>query len=150
MLYGLMHCSPVAMLLLLYIWCKSEHSVAGIAESVLDNKDERWKNSLVINWRMLLSLRKVGQYSDGLFQTDKKEISSMGDIKLFRISENHVSELEGVSVQLEKSLQLLIEKHLDSILAVRFLASEYSTGKTHGGRIDTLGIDENNSPVIRS
>jgi len=31
---------------------------------------------------------------------------------------------------------------------IRFLATEYSTGKTHGGRIDTLGIDENNSPVI--
>jgi predicted transport protein len=28
------------------------------------------------------------------------------------------------------------------------LASEYSTGKTHAGRIDTLGIDENGSPVI--
>jgi predicted transport protein len=26
--------------------------------------------------------------------------------------------------------------------------SEYRTGKTHGGRIDTLGIDENGSPVI--
>jgi predicted transport protein len=31
---------------------------------------------------------------------------------------------------------------------VRFLATEYSTGKTHGGRIDTLGIDENGCPVI--
>lgn len=31
---------------------------------------------------------------------------------------------------------------------MRFLASEYSTGKTHKGRIDTLGIDENCSPVI--
>lgn len=28
------------------------------------------------------------------------------------------------------------------------LASEYSTGKLHGGRIDTLGLVENNSPVI--
>jgi predicted transport protein len=28
------------------------------------------------------------------------------------------------------------------------LASEYSTGRTHGGRIDTLGIDENSAPVI--
>jgi predicted transport protein len=28
------------------------------------------------------------------------------------------------------------------------LATEYSTGKTHGGRIDTLGLDENNCPVI--
>jgi predicted transport protein len=34
------------------------------------------------------------------------------------------------------------------LLAVRFLASEYATGKAHGGRIDTLGIDENHSPVI--
>jgi RecB family endonuclease NucS len=28
------------------------------------------------------------------------------------------------------------------------LASEYPTGKKHRGRIDSLGIDENNSPVI--
>ena len=31
---------------------------------------------------------------------------------------------------------------------MRFLAHEYQTGKTHGGRIDTLGIDETGSPVI--
>ena len=31
---------------------------------------------------------------------------------------------------------------------MRFLASEHATGKTHAGRIDTLGIDENGSPVI--
>jgi len=31
---------------------------------------------------------------------------------------------------------------------VRFLASEYVTGKAHGGRIDTLGLDDNNCPVI--
>ncbi len=34
------------------------------------------------------------------------------------------------------------------LLGVRFLATEYSTGKTHAGRIDSLGIDEDNSPVI--
>ena len=34
------------------------------------------------------------------------------------------------------------------LLGVRFLATEYATGKTHGGRIDSLGIDEDNSPVI--
>jgi len=72
----------------------------------------------------------------------------LGDIKLFRISDGNVTELEGKSVSLEKSLQNLIEKHLEAILGIRFLATEYSTGKTHGGRIDTLGIDENNSPVI--
>jgi len=72
----------------------------------------------------------------------------LSDIKLFRIDGQNVYELEGQSVAVEKSLQTLIEKHLDSFLGVRFLASEYSTGKTHGGRIDTLGIDENNCPVI--
>jgi len=31
---------------------------------------------------------------------------------------------------------------------VRFLHTEYNTGRKHGGRIDTLGIDENGCPVI--
>ena len=72
----------------------------------------------------------------------------MSDIKLFMINGETVTQLEGQSVALEKSLQTLIEKHLDVFLGIRFLATEYSTGKTHGGRIDTLGIDENGCPCI--
>ena len=72
----------------------------------------------------------------------------MSDIKLFRTVNETVVELEGASVALEKSLQALIEKHLDVFLGIRFLATEYSTGKTHGGRLDTLGIDENGCPCI--
>jgi predicted transport protein len=72
----------------------------------------------------------------------------MSDIKIFRLSGDSVTELEGRSAEIEKSLQTLIEKHLETFLGVRFLATEYSTGKTHGGRIDTLGIDENGCPVI--
>ncbi len=72
----------------------------------------------------------------------------MGDIKLFRTNGDTVTQLEGTSVALEKSLQELIEKHLDVFLGVRLLATEYSTGKTHAGRIDTLGIDENGCAVI--
>lgn len=72
----------------------------------------------------------------------------MSDIKLFRLADGRGEEIEGHSVSVEKSLQTLIEKHLDAFLGVRFLASEYSTGKTHAGRIDTLGIDENGCPVI--
>lgn len=72
----------------------------------------------------------------------------MSDIKLFRVGNGAVDELQGKFVAVEKSLQVLIEKHLQELLGVRFLASEYSTGKTHAGRIDTLGIDENGSPVI--
>ena len=72
----------------------------------------------------------------------------MSDIKLFRTGGGSVIELKGESVVIEKTLQTLIEKDLDAFLGVTFLASEYTTGKKHGGRIDTLGIDENLSPVI--
>ena len=72
----------------------------------------------------------------------------MGDIKLFEVRNEIVKELEVHSFAVEKSVQTLLERHLDVFLGVRFLASEYSTGNKHGGRIDTLGIDENGCPVI--
>ena len=72
----------------------------------------------------------------------------MSDIKLFKIENAGVVELEGRSASVEKSLQNQIEAHMDTFLGVRFVASEYSTGKKHGGRIDTLGLDEDGSPVI--
>jgi len=59
----------------------------------------------------------------------------MSDIKLFRLSPSTASELEGESVTVEKSLQLLIEKHCDTFLGVSVLASEHATGKKHAGRI---------------
>lgn len=70
------------------------------------------------------------------------------DIKIFRLNENNVEEIVGQALTVEKSLQTIIERHLDTFLGIRFLASEYSTGKKHACRIDTLCIDENNSPVI--
>jgi len=72
----------------------------------------------------------------------------MSDLKLFRIGSKGVSQLQGSSVALEKSLQTLMENNLETLLGVQFLASEYSTGPKHGGRIDTLGMDENGCPVI--
>lgn len=72
----------------------------------------------------------------------------MSDIKLFRMQGQSVSELPGTSVAVEKSLQHMIESNLEAFLGIRFLKTEHSTGRTHGGRIDTLGLDENNSPVI--
>lgn len=71
----------------------------------------------------------------------------MSDIKLFRFGEQ-VSELEGRAAVVEKQLQALIEQQMADFLGVRFLASEYTTGKTHKGRIDSLGLDENGCPVI--
>lgn len=72
----------------------------------------------------------------------------MSDIKLFAVSGGLAQEIPGTATVLERSLQTLIERNLEALLGVRFLASEHSTGVKHGGRIDTLGIDENGSPVI--
>jgi len=72
----------------------------------------------------------------------------VSDIKLFRVDAELVEELTASAFGVEKGLQALIEKNLAVLLGMRFMASEYSTGRTHGGRIDTLGIDENNCPAI--
>ena len=37
---------------------------------------------------------------------------------------------------------------MEVFLGVKLLATEPSTGKVHNERIDLLGIDENNYPVI--
>ncbi|WP_217201491.1 DUF5655 domain-containing protein [Streptomyces buecherae] len=50
--------------------------------------------------------------------------------------------------EIEADVQGFVETHMETLLGVRFLASEYSTGPAHGGRIDSLGLDENGSPVI--
>lgn len=73
----------------------------------------------------------------------------MSDLQLFRLGEGQAAtELTVSSSALERNLQRLIEGQMETFLGVRFLASEYATGKTHRGRIDTLGLDENNCPVI--
>jgi len=72
----------------------------------------------------------------------------LSSIKLFKTNNSNATELNVQSIAVEKSLQTTIEHNLELFLGVKFLASEYSTGKSHGGRIDTLGIDENLAPVI--
>jgi predicted transport protein len=53
---------------------------------------------------------------------------------------------KALSIDKEKVLQELIEKNLMEVLDMHFLETEYVT--TFGGRIDTLAIDTNGSPVI--
>lgn len=72
----------------------------------------------------------------------------MSDIKLFHYNAKGAAELAGKSAAIEKALQNLIESQMETFLGVRFLASEYSTGAKHRGRIDSLGLDENGCPVI--
>ena len=69
----------------------------------------------------------------------------MADPKLFRIDRSQVEELSPTPVQLEKQLQTLIEGNLETLLGIRFVKTEHSTGQAHGGRIDSLGLDENSS-----
>lgn len=78
----------------------------------------------------------------------KAKMNGMSDIKLFRIVGGSAKEIEGTAAHLEKPLQSLIERNLETFLGIRFLATEYSTGKTHAGRIDTLGLDEDSCQVI--
>ncbi len=48
----------------------------------------------------------------------------------------------------EKELQSLIESNLEEMFNCKFIATEFSTGPVHGGRIDTLALSEENNPVI--
>ncbi|WP_406133177.1 transporter [Streptomyces zaomyceticus] len=57
------------------------------------------------------------------------------------------TEVPGAAVGVEVELQRLIEANMEAMLGIRFLATEYRTGH-HGGRIDSLGLDENGTPVI--
>lgn len=69
----------------------------------------------------------------------------MADIKLFNIK-GEVKEYQSGTVTLEKELQTIIEQNMEAFFGVTFLASEYRT--TDGGRMDSIGIDENHCPVI--
>lgn len=71
----------------------------------------------------------------------------MSDLKLFH-TKCGVTEVAPRLAEVEADVQDLVEAHMQTMLGVRFLASEYGTGPVHGGRIDSLGIDENGAPVI--
>jgi hypothetical protein len=67
----------------------------------------------------------------------------MADIKLFSVKDGN--EIKSSSIKLEKDLHCLIEKYMKSFFGVIFLEREYQINE---GRMDSLGLDENNCPVI--
>ncbi|HEY8982437.1 MAG TPA: DUF5655 domain-containing protein [Streptomyces sp.] len=72
----------------------------------------------------------------------------MSDLRVFRRDgQGRDVELQGGTVALEAELQRRVEGSMEAMLGVRFLASEYRTG-WHGGRVDSLGLDENGAPVV--
>lgn len=68
----------------------------------------------------------------------------MADIKLFSLK-GQVKELNSNQVPLEKELQQLLEQNMSTFFGVTFLKSEY---RITNGRMDSIGIDENNCSVI--
>lgn len=69
-------------------------------------------------------------------------------LPLFAISDGKLSHVEPQEFALEKDLQSLVENNLGPVFNCRLVASEFSTGAQHGGRIDTLALSEDNNPVI--
>jgi predicted transport protein len=67
---------------------------------------------------------------------------------LFQVSGKSLSQIEQTNFDLEKNLQSLVEANLQVAFGCRFVASEFSTGAVHAGRIDTLALSENDNPVI--
>jgi predicted transport protein len=68
---------------------------------------------------------------------------------IFRISGDKVQKIKPTKfsgVDTEKQLQRLIENNLNTIFEMTFIDTEFST--THGGRVDTLAIDNDKRPVI--
>ncbi|MBR9920299.1 MAG: hypothetical protein GYB31_05610 [Bacteroidetes bacterium] len=67
---------------------------------------------------------------------------------LFQIQKENILPVRLSDFSSEKMLQNLVEKNLATIFNCRFVATEYSTGAIHGGRIDSLALSEDNNPVI--
>ncbi|MFD5703699.1 transporter, partial [Streptomyces lasiicapitis] len=71
----------------------------------------------------------------------------MVGLQLFNMG-GGVSEVMPRLAGVEADVQDLVEAHMETMLDVRFLASEYVIDCVDGGRIDSLGLDENGAPVI--
>jgi len=67
---------------------------------------------------------------------------------IFELRDNKVCRIKPTEFKLEKDLQGLVEQNLETFFNCRFIATEFTTGNLHSGRIDTLAISEDNNPVI--
>jgi predicted transport protein len=68
---------------------------------------------------------------------------------LFRKNtDNIVSLIKQCKFNNEKELQTLVENNLEVIFNCKLVATEFSTGEIHAGRIDSLALSEENNPVI--
>lgn len=67
---------------------------------------------------------------------------------IFEINGEKAKRVRLSEFKLEKDLQKLVEENIEIIFNCRFVATEFSTGNIHSGRIDSLALSEDNNPVI--
>jgi predicted transport protein len=67
---------------------------------------------------------------------------------LYSIADKKAVQIKSSKFISERELQRLFEANLESLLGVRFIASEFTTGDRQRGRIDSLGIDLDGTPTI--
>lgn len=67
---------------------------------------------------------------------------------LFQSDNGKIQRIKSTDFAKELEIQKLIENNLETIFNCRFVATEFSTGDIHSGRIDTLALSEDNNPVI--
>ena len=67
---------------------------------------------------------------------------------LFSVTKDKLESVSQTNFPTEKALQTLVEGNLDAVFKCRLIATEFSTGAQHSGRIDTLALSEDNNPVI--
>ena len=65
---------------------------------------------------------------------------------LFQKSSQELQLIKPTKFVNEKELQTLIEKNLETVFNCRLIATEFSTGPVHGGRIDSLALSESRLP----
>lgn len=66
-------------------------------------------------------------------------------LKLYKVTNDTVEECRYQTYAYERELQTLVETHMEFFFGVRFIKSEYAITD---GRMDSIGLDENFSPVI--
>jgi len=68
---------------------------------------------------------------------------------LYRINQEGVAyQIKSSSFPTERKLQKAFETNLETLLGIRFIGSEITTGDRQRGRIDTLGLDQDGYPTI--
>lgn len=67
---------------------------------------------------------------------------------IFEIDNRKAKRIRLSEFRLEKDLQSLVENNIETIFNCKLIATEFTTGNIHSGRIDTLALSEDYNPVI--